>query len=35
MLAEMDAVIACVPTPLNHNREPDMSYIVNWSGDHR
>jgi UDP-N-acetyl-D-glucosamine dehydrogenase len=25
---EMDAVIICVPTPLNKNREPDISYIV-------
>lgn len=24
-----DAVVICVPTPLTHNREPDMSYIVN------
>lgn len=24
-----DAVIICVPTPLNANREPDMSYVVN------
>ncbi|OGV33504.1 MAG: UDP-N-acetyl-D-glucosamine dehydrogenase [Lentisphaerae bacterium GWF2_45_14] len=23
-----DAVIICVPTPLDHHREPDMSYIV-------
>jgi UDP-N-acetyl-D-glucosamine dehydrogenase len=26
---EVDAVIICVPTPLNKNREPDISYIVN------
>jgi len=26
--AECDAVIICVPTPLDHHREPDMSYIV-------
>jgi UDP-N-acetyl-D-glucosamine dehydrogenase len=25
--SECDAVIICVPTPLNHHREPDMSYI--------
>ncbi|MFM9977248.1 MAG: nucleotide sugar dehydrogenase [Sphingomonadaceae bacterium] len=25
--AEADALIICVPTPLNRNREPDMSYI--------
>jgi len=27
-VADMDAVIICVPTPLNEYREPDMSYIV-------
>lgn len=27
-LADMDAIIMCVPTPLNRNREPDMTYIV-------
>jgi UDP-N-acetyl-D-glucosamine dehydrogenase len=25
--AEMDAIIICVPTPLNEYREPDLSYI--------
>jgi UDP-N-acetyl-D-glucosamine dehydrogenase len=25
---EVEAVIICVPTPLNKNREPDMSYIL-------
>src|SRR5262245_2654055 len=25
---EAQAVIICVPTPLNKNREPDISYIV-------
>jgi UDP-N-acetyl-D-glucosamine dehydrogenase len=25
---EADAVIVCVPTPLNKNREPDISYIL-------
>src|SRR5580765_3599039 len=25
---EMQAVIICVPTPLNKNREPDISYII-------
>lgn len=29
MLSEMDAIIMCVPTPLDRNREPDMTYIVN------
>src|SRR5437868_6918364 len=27
-LAEMDAVVICVPTPLNDHREPDLSYIT-------
>lgn len=26
-LSEMDAIIICVPTPLDEHREPDMSYI--------
>jgi UDP-N-acetyl-D-glucosamine dehydrogenase len=26
--AECDAILICVPTPLTHHREPDMSYIV-------
>lgn len=25
----LEAVIICVPTPLNKNREPDISYIIN------
>lgn len=28
-MPEADALIICVPTPLDHHREPDMSYIVN------
>ncbi len=28
-LSEMDCIIVCVPTPLNHNREPDMTYVFN------
>src|SRR5204862_6551709 len=28
-VAEVEAVIICVPTPLNKNREPDISYILN------
>jgi UDP-N-acetyl-D-glucosamine dehydrogenase len=28
-IADMDAVIICVPTPLNEQREPDLSYITN------
>jgi UDP-N-acetyl-D-glucosamine dehydrogenase len=27
-ITEMDAVLICVPTPLNKNREPDISYIL-------
>jgi UDP-N-acetyl-D-glucosamine dehydrogenase len=26
-LKEVDAIIICVPTPLNEHREPDMSYV--------
>ena len=28
-VAEVEAVIICVPTPLNRYREPDISYILN------
>lgn len=28
-VAEVQAVIICVPTPLNKNREPDISYVLN------
>jgi len=28
-ITEMDAVIICVPTPLNEYHEPDLSYITN------
>lgn len=28
LVRQMDAVIICVPTPLNKNREPDISYII-------
>ncbi len=27
--SQNDAVIICVPTPLNKNREPDISYVLN------
>jgi UDP-N-acetyl-D-glucosamine dehydrogenase len=27
--AELDALIICVPTPLNAHREPDLSFIIN------
>jgi UDP-N-acetyl-D-glucosamine dehydrogenase len=26
--SELDAVIICVPTPFNRNKEPDLSYVV-------
>ncbi|MGB5896145.1 MAG: nucleotide sugar dehydrogenase [Ignavibacteriaceae bacterium] len=26
-ISEMDAIIICVPTPLNEHREPDMSFV--------
>ena len=28
-VAHVDAVIICVPTPLNENRDPDISYVLN------
>jgi UDP-N-acetyl-D-glucosamine dehydrogenase len=28
-IREVDAIIICVPTPLNKNREPDISFIIN------
>lgn len=28
-LGESDAILLCVPTPLDHHREPDMSFVVN------
>ena len=31
LLGKMDCIIVCVPTPLNRNREPDMSYVLNTS----
>ncbi len=30
-LAEADAVLLCVPTPLTRHREPDMAYVVSTS----
>jgi UDP-N-acetyl-D-glucosamine dehydrogenase len=29
LIGDMDAVIICVPTPLNGGREPDLKFIVN------
>ena len=31
VLREMDCILICVPTPLNKNREPDMTYVLNSS----
>lgn len=28
LLADLDAVIICVPTPLNENKEPDISFVM-------
>lgn len=28
-LKEVDAILICVPTPLNEYREPDLSYVIN------
>ena len=28
-LKDVDCIIICVPTPLNRNREPDLSYVLN------
>ncbi|HXR98586.1 MAG TPA: nucleotide sugar dehydrogenase [Terriglobales bacterium] len=28
-LAKMDAILICVPTPLDHKRQPDLSYVEN------
>src|SRR5688572_28008071 len=28
LCAEVDALIICVPTPLNKHREPDMSFVI-------
>jgi UDP-N-acetyl-D-glucosamine dehydrogenase len=31
-IADMDAIVICVPTPLNEYREPDLSYVANTVG---
>ena len=28
LISEVDAIILCVPTPLNKYREPDLSYVL-------
>lgn len=32
-MKNVDAIIICVPTPLNSNREPDMTYIENTANE--
>ena len=27
-LSEVDVVVICVPTPLGHHREPDLSFVI-------
>ena len=29
LLRKIDCIIICVPTPLSHHREPDLSYVLN------
>jgi len=31
-LKNVDCIIVCLPTPLNKNREPDLSYVFNTTG---
>ncbi len=33
VLAQQDAIIICVPTPLRKTREPDMSYIISATNE--
>jgi UDP-N-acetyl-D-glucosamine dehydrogenase len=28
LLKKVDCIVICVPTPLNHNREPDLSFVL-------
>lgn len=32
LLAEMDAILICVPTPLTRFREPDLKYVIETAG---
>jgi UDP-N-acetyl-D-glucosamine dehydrogenase len=32
-LKEIDVIIICVPTPLTHMKEPDMSFIINTANE--
>ena len=34
-LAECDAIVVCVPTPLGNHREPDLSYVRMTADAHR
>ncbi len=31
-ISELDCILICVPTPLNKNREPDLSFILSTAG---
>ena len=33
VLAEQDAIVICVPTPLRKSKEPDISYVLAAAGD--
>ena len=30
-IPEADALLMCIPTPLNEHREPDLSFVINTS----
>ena len=32
-LSEVDVVVICVPTPLGHHREPDLSFVIKTTQD--
>src|SRR6476660_9332507 len=32
-LSEADVVVICVPTPLGHHREPDLSFVIRTTED--
>ena len=34
-LSEVDVVVICVPTPLGHHREPDLSFVIKTTEDDR
>lgn len=33
LISQVDAIILCVPTPLNKYREPDLSFVINTTED--